>query len=430
MSNLKGNNDSDLEVRVLNQTVSNRDLILAAFNPLVEALCNTTVQTIFSKPFYHVVRNKEKKVDRELSEQIGDIFDNINSIEHAMVSAGDAFDYGSGQFELSISKNPETKWLEYDAASRRPPDTFKRPINNSIVSTSQRWKGIYIIDGVKHFDQTINKNKIVSLDSKRMFHITPNGAKFPDGPGLTELLIPFLDGCQFAYDMSFVVMAEQLNPKEYQITDENLPGTSEIVSNVLTSNNGIEKYPLPPNITMNNPKYDNREDVQKFFKFYEQIMYRIVYPVAALSSEGGGILDNSSNIAKQAIFYDHIASWRAKIARSFRSLGNNILDINGWRKKGYKYELVPAPIAARDTEIEAKIMATALKYGKVSTSEYRSWLNSVVMGLRLEDDFEEIKEGKEVEAPIDDDIKNKMKKIEKGEKDPSSIVEEVARRVA
>ena len=432
MSDFKGSNESKLEVRVLNQSVSDKDLILASFNPLVEALCNTTVQMIFSKPFYHVVRGKDKKIDRELSEQVGDVFDNINSVERAMVATGDAFDYGPGQFELSMSQNPETKWVEFDAASRRPADTFKRPKNPKIVSTSQRWKGIYEVDGVKYFDQTVDGSKIVSLDPKRMFHITPNGAKFPDGNSLTEMLIPFLDGCQFAYNMSFVVMAEQLNPKELQITDENLPGTGEIVSNILTSNNGIEKYPLPPNVTMNYPQYKDREDVHKFFKFYEQIMYRIVYPTAALSAEGGGILDNSSNIVKSQIFYDHISAWRSKVSRGFNPLGNYLLDINGYKKKGYKYELIPSPIAARDIEIEAKIMAVAVKFAKVSTSEYRAWLNSTVQGLRLEnEDFEEqIQEGKKVQAPVSEEIKNKMQKIEKGA-DPSSTVEEViARRVA
>jgi hypothetical protein len=434
MSDFKGRNESKLEVRVLNQSVSDKDLILASFNPLVEALCNTTVQMIFSKPFYHVVRGKDKKIDREMSEQVGDIFDNINFIEHAMVAAGDAFDYGPGQFELSMGKNSETKWIEFDAASRRPADTFKRPKNTKIVSTSQRWKGIHEVDGVKYFDQTVDGTKIVSLDPKRMFHMTPNGAKFPDGPGLTEMLIPFLDGCQFAYNMSFVVMAEQLNPKELQITDENLPGTGQIVSDILTSNNGIEKYPLPPNVTMNYPQYKDREDVHKFFKFYEQIMYRIVYPIACLTSSdgGGGILDNSSNIVKSQIFYDHISSWRSKVARGTNPLGNYLLDINGWKKKGYKYELIPSPIAARDIEIEAKIMNVAVENMKVSTSEYRAWLNSVIQGLRLEnEDFEEqIQEGKKVQAPVSENIKNKMQKIEKGA-DPSSTIEEVvARRVA
>jgi hypothetical protein len=435
MSDFKGSNESKLEARVLNQTVSDRDLILASFNPLSEALCNTTVQMIFSKPFYHVVRGKDRKVDREKSEQVGDIFDNINFIEHAMVATGDAFDYGPGQFELSMSQNPETKWIEFDAASRRPADTFKRPKNTKIVSTSQRWKGIYEVDGVKYFDQTVDGSKIISLDPKRMFHMTPIGAKFPDGPGLVEMILPFLDGAQAAFSLSFVVMYEQLNPKELQVTDENLPGTGQIVSDILTSNNAIEKYPLPPNITMTYPQYKDREDVHKFFKFYEQIMYRIVYPVAALTSSdgGGGILDNSSNIVKQAIFYDHISSWRSKVARGANPLGNHLLDVNGWKKKGYKYELIPAPIAARDIEIESKIMSIAIKFGKVSTTEYRAWLNNTISGLRLEDFFEEdeqIQEGKKVQAPVSENIKNKMQKIEKGA-DPSSIVEEiVARRVA
>jgi len=430
MSDFKGSNNSNLEVRVLNQTVSDKDLILASFNPLSEALCNTTVQMIFSKPFYHVVRGPDRKVDRELSEQVGDIFDNINFVEHAMVATGDAFDYGPGQFELSMGKNKETHWIEYDAASRRPADTFKRPKDSSIVSTSQRWKGIYVQDGIKYFDQTIKGGEIVSLDPRRMFHITPNGAKFPDGPGLVEMILPFIDGAQAAYSLSFVVMYEQLNPKEIQITDENLPGTKETVSNILTSNNAIERYPLPPNVSMNIPKYDNRDDVHKFFKFYEQIMYRVVYPVAALSSEGGGILDNSSNIVKSQIFYDHISSWRNKVAWATNQLGNYLLDVNGYKKKGYRYEMIPAPIAARDIEIEAKIMDTAITFGKVTTSEYRAWLNSVVQGLRLENfDDPEIEEGKKVQAPIDDDIKHKMEQIEKG-KDPSSIVEEVARRVS
>ena len=259
---------------------------------------------------------------------------------------------------------------------------------------------------------------------------TPNGAKFPDGPGLVEMILPFIDGAQAAYSLSFVVMYEQLNPKEIQITDENLPGTKETVSNILTSNNAIERYPLPPNVSMNIPDYKNRDDVHKFFKFYEQIMYRVVYPVAALSSEGGGILDNSSNIVKSQIFYDHISSWRNKVAWTTNQLGNHLLDINGYKKKGYRYEMIPAPIAARDIEIEAKIMDTAITFGKVTTSEYRAWLNSVVQGLRLENfDDPEIEEGKKVQAPIDDDIKHKMEQIEKG-KDPSSIVEEVARRVS
>ena len=430
MSDFKGSNNSNLEVRVLNQTVSDKDLILASFNPLSEALCNTTVQMIFSKPFYHAVRGPDRKVDRELSEQVGDIFDNINFVEHAMVATGDAFDYGPGQFELSMGKNKETHWIEYDAASRRPADTFKRPKDSSIVSTSQRWKGIYVQDGIKYFDQTIKGGEIVSLDPRRMFHITPNGAKFPDGPGLVEMILPFIDGAQAAYSLSFVVMYEQLNPKEIQITDENLPGTKETVSNILTSNNAIERYPLPPNVSMNIPDYKNRDDVHKFFKFYEQIMYRVVYPVAALSSEGGGILDNSSNIVKSQIFYDHISSWRNKVAWTTNQLGNHLLDINGYKKKGYRYEMIPAPIAARDIEIEAKIMDTAITFGKVTTSEYRAWLNSVVQGLRLENfDDPEIEEGKKVQAPIDDDIKHKMEQIEKG-KDPSSIVEEVARRVS
>ena len=434
MAEFKGSNSSKLEVRVLNQKVSDRDLVLATMNPLVEALNNTTVQMIFSKPFYHVVRGKDRKVDRELSEQVGDIFDNINSIESSMTATSDAFNYGIGPAELSMAKSPETGWIEYDAIERRPPDTFKAPRENTIVSTSQRWKGIYVKEGIKYFDQTIaegkNAGKIISLDPNRMFHLTPNGAKFPDGPGLVESLIAFLDGCQMAYSLSFVVMAEQINSKELVILDENVPGNDTLAGNILQSNNGIEQYPLPPNMKFEHPRYYDKKDIQDFFKFYEQIMYRIVYPVAALSSDGGGILDNSSNIAKQAIFYDHIASWRAKVARGYRILGNNLLDVNGYKKKGYKYEMVPAPIAARDTEIEAKIMAVAVTNGKISTAEYRAWLNSVVSSLKLEDTFEEqIQEGKKVQAPIDQDIKNKMQKIEKGKKDPSSIVEEISRRV-
>jgi len=430
-----GDINSRLEVRVLNERVSDRDLILASFNPLVEALNNTTIQMIFSKPFYHVVRGKDRKVDRELSEQIGDVFDNINFIDAAMAAAGDSFNYGIGISELSMDKNPETGWIEYNAIERRPPDTFKAPADSKIISTSQRWKGVYVQGGVKYFDQTIARgekaNNVVSLDPSRVFSITPNGAKFPDGPGLTEMLIPMLDGCQMAYSMSFVVMAEQLNPKELSITDENIPGTFDIANNILKENNNIEQYPLPPNINLGHPRYYDREDVQKFFKFYEQIMYRVVYPVSALSSEGGGILDNSSNRAKESIFYDHISAWRGKASRGAKILGNNLLDINGYKKKGCQYELVPAPIAARDIEIEAKIMQVAVKERKITDSEYRAWLNSVVLGLRLEDEFEnsDIQEGKKVQAPVSEDIQNRMKKIENGE-DPGSVIEEIARRAS
>jgi hypothetical protein len=117
-------------------------------------------------------------------------------------------------------------------------------------------------------------------------------------------------------------------------------------------------------------------------------MYRIVFPIAAISGEGGGILDNSSNLAKEDLFFSFVDFWRQKICRSTRPKGQFVLNINGYGKQGYKYALIPAPVAPRNIIIEEKIMATAIQQGRITTSEYRGWLNSTVLGFRPEDDFE------------------------------------------
>ena len=187
--------------------------------------------------------------------------------------------------------------------------------------------------------------------------------------------------------MTYVVMADQLNPKDVLISEPQ-PGDRDIVESYLRNHNSITRQALPSNATVQVPVYKNRLDVIKFSEYFEKAMYRIVFPIAALSGEGGGILDNSSNLAKEDLFFSFVDFWRQKICRATRPKGQFLLDVNGYGKEGYKYALVPAPVAPRNIIIEEKIMDAAASMNKITTAEYRAWLNSTVVGFRPENNYE------------------------------------------
>jgi hypothetical protein len=431
-----GSNYSKYEERILNQKVTNQDLVLATINPLVEALNSTHVQMSFSKPFYHTVYDPTKKVDIDKSHRMAEIFDKIDFLEWAMVSEGDSFNYGIGPIELSWDKSSDTGWIELDGASRRPSDSFVRPKDPSVRSTSQRWKGIWQgVDGVTHFDQTqiwnYNKNTkyndIISLNPEQMFSIKSSLARFPDGPGHLESLFPLLDGTSYAFNLIYVVMSEQMNPKE--LYDKESQGSSDnAIAQRIVNNNGIETSLIPADKQIEHPRFYDRQDIIEFFKFFEKLMYRVIFPIASISGEGGGILDNSSNMAKESIFFSYIDFHRQKLCREINKKGNLLLELNGFKKQGYSYACIPAPVVPRNIEIEAKIIPALAKMNFLTPSEVRSWVNSCVVGIKLEDNFENNSNVGVKTQPgnLDPNIQNKIDKMAQGSADLESLWETIA----
>ena len=426
------------EDSALNKKIPNRDLILATYNPLIEAQASTVAQLTFSKPLYPTIwNNKTKKIDQELTTIYADNQNDIDFIGKAIIAQIDGFELGRGIQEFGYVWDDEYKMYLENNMERRPPDTFINPKDSTIKSDSKRWKGIYTLEGITHYDQTcFNVNKkgmrqaqIVQLNPDQIFSISSTTAKFSDGPGVLEFLIPFLDGAQNAFKMVHVVLGDQMNPKELSIENPT-KSDSVIAQEYLQSHNSIQKQGLPSNFTVNIPKYYARQDVLEFFKFFEKLMYRIVFPVAAISGEGGGILDNSSNIAKEDIFFGFVDFWRQKVVRSAGIKGNNWLKVNGFNRKDYRFELLASPIAPRNAEIEARIMTAKGVFGVMTKSEVRNWLNGAVQGLKLEDLDEEELDGLGLQTPESISKNNVLQKVVNGDNDLSKLQEDNARKVA
>lgn len=434
MADFKGDVQSRLEKNLLNRRVTNRDLLLASMNPLVKALSSTDTQMKFSKPFYHNVYDPKGKVDVELSNDIAENLDDIDFFLAAQVADTDAFVGGRGLFEMAYGKNSESGYIDYSALERRPYDTMLAPKNPKILSTALRWKGMYVQNGILHFDQTIadgpKAGDIVSLDPKQVFSLAPLGSRFID-ESILEYLIVFLDTCAYAFDLMYVVMSEQINPKELIFTDENLPGNDAIAQKILENNNAIEKVPIPgSSMRMDHPKYDSRLDILSFYNFATREMYKIVFPVAALSDGGdgksGALLDNTSSQAKTSAFFSYVQSGRLKFCKEANKVGNNWLDWNGYRKKGYTYALIPSPTEPKDTKNELQIMLAARKNGDISQREFRVWVNTIVGSIRLEENFEDNNDlGKKVQPKVDPAINKAMDKIANGDEVVEAMVDVV-----
>ncbi len=435
MSELKGDIQSKLERGILNQRVSDRDLILAAMNPLVQALSGTDTQLKFSKPFYHNVYDPKGKVDVEMSHDIAENLEDIDFFSWAQIADSDGFRGGRGVAELAWGLDSNSGYANYTAMQRRPYDSFSRPKSDKIISTALRWKGMYYDkEGHLNFDQTINtgnkSGKIIQLNRNQVFSLSPLGSRFID-ESILEYLLPYLDCAAFSFDLIYVVMNEQINPKDLVINDENLPGTSSIASSILEGNNSIENTPIPPNMSINRPHYYDRQDILSFYNFATREMYKIVFPISALSDGGEGksaLLDNSSSTAKMSTFFAYVQSGRLKFCREANKIGNNWLDINGFKKKGYRYELIPAPIEPKDVQNELKIMIAAREKGDISQQEFRNWVNSTVIGIRLEEDFEsEVDLGEKVQPEVDPAVKKVIDKVSDGEDPVQAMVDVVSK---
>jgi hypothetical protein len=429
MADFKGDVQSRLEKNLLNRRVTNRDLLLASMNPLVQALSSTDTQMKFSKPFYHNVYDPKGHVDVELSHDIAENLDDIDFFGWAQVADSDAFRGGRGIAEMAYGKNSESGYIDYTAMERRAYDTFIAPKDPKITSTALRWKGLYFKNGVLHFDQTIadgdRSGQVVSLDPKQVFSLSPLGSRFID-ESILEYLLPYLDLASFSYDLIYVVMSQQLNPSELVITDENLPGNDSIAQKILESSNAVEKVPIPSNMKIEHPKYSDRKDVLSFYSFAQRELYKIVFPISALSDggegKGGALLDNSSAAAKVSTFFAYIQSGRMKFCKEANKIGNNWLDWNGFKKQGYRYEILPAPVEPKDVKNELQIMINARKIGDISQQEFRNWINSCVIGVRLEEDFT----GEKVQPRVDPAINKAMDKIASGD----NIIEAMADIIA
>jgi len=391
-SPLQGSSYSLYEVGVLTSNVSNKDLVLASYNPLVEMLTSTLTQTTFSKPFYPTVYKQNGEIDEEVTKKITANFENIDFYTWAQVAQADAFNLGIGPAELGYSYNEETKFFEFVSMERRPPDTFIQPIKKGMISTSQRWKGIYFEKGVRQFDQTTygDKKGTVKLNTDQMFYVLPTSAKYSDGPGHLDYLISMLDGCQTSFGLIFQVMANQIDPEEITIENDIATNSTTVVEKFVQQNNSFDTVPIPTGMTVNHPHYYDKKDILGFFKFFENMLYKITFPTSALSSEGGGLLDASSSYAKEDLFFSYIDFWRYKEVRGANRIGKFWLDLNGYAKQGYYFKLVAPPVTPRNLETEQKIMLESLKSGGISANEFRGWLNSAVNGLELEEEYEQV----------------------------------------
>jgi hypothetical protein len=423
MADFKGDVQSRLEKNLLNRRVTNRDLLLASMNPLVKALSSTDTQMKFSKPFYHNVYDPKGKVDVELSHDIAESLDAIDFFSWAQVADSDAFVGGRGISELAYGKNSESGYIEYTAMERRPFDSFLAPKDPKITSTALRWKGLFYKNGALNFDQTIadgpRSGQIISLDPKQVFSLAPLGSRFID-ESILEYLLVYIDLAAYAYDLIYVVMSQQLNPSELIVADENLPGNDAIAQKILENNNAVEKVAIPSNMRMEHPKYSDRKDVLSFYSFAQRELYKIVFPISALSDgaegKGGALLDNSSAAAKMSTFFAYIQSGREKLCKEINKVGNNWLDFNGFKKQGYKYACIASPIEPKDVKNELQIMISARKSGDISLQEYRSWINSCVIGIKLEENFEANNDlGQKTQPRVDPAINKAMDKIANGD---------------
>ncbi|MFA6463345.1 MAG: hypothetical protein WCT51_04905, partial [Candidatus Shapirobacteria bacterium] len=110
--------------------------------------------------------------------------------------------------------------------------------------------------------------------------------------------------------------------------------------------------------------------------------------------------------------------------------GNNWLKLNGYNLRDYRFELLAAPVAPRNAEIEAKIMTSKSLLGVVKPAEMRNWLNSSVQGLKLEDLEEEELQDMQLNTP-DSINKNKtLTQVVNGDKDLEDLQESNAQKVA
>jgi len=423
MSNFRGEVQSKLERGMINQRVTNRDLALASMNPLVEALNSTDTQMKFSKPFYPSVFDPKGKIDVQLSHDISENLEDIDFYNWAQIASKDAFNMGRGVSELSYGKDSASGYIKYIAMERRPTDTFIKPKNDKIKSTALRFKGFYYKDGVLNFDQTLyeggNAGKIISLDPKQVFSLAPLGARFPDESTL-EYLISFLDLAQYSFSLIYVVLSKQIDPTDV-VETEDLPGNAEISQKIIEGVNSFENMRIPQGLKLEHPIYKDRKDILDFYNAAIREMYKIVFPIAALSDGSGAggagaLLDNTSSLAKSSVFFSYVQAGRIKFCREVNKVGNNWLDFNGFLKQGYRFEMIPAPIEPKDITIEQKIMAAARASGDISNKEYRNWINASVSSVRLEDNFEEQNDlGPKVQPKVDPAINKTFDKIKDGE---------------
>ena len=420
MASFKGRGQSKLEKSILNQRVTNRDLVLATMNPLVEALNSTDTQMKFSKPFYPTAFDSKGKVDVELSHDIAENLEDIDFYNWAQIASKDSFNMGRGVSELAYGKT-DSGYINYTAMERRPTDSFVKPKDPKITSTALRFKGFYYKEGILNFDQTLfdgpRAGEIITLDPTQVFSLSPLGARFPDESTL-EYLFPYLDLAQFCFSMIFVVVTNQIDPKDIIETEE-LPGNAEISQQIIEGVNPIENMRIPPGLSIEHPRYYDRKDIIEFYQASIREMYKIVFPVAALSdhgASGAALLDNSSSQAKSSVFFSYVQSGRIKFCHEATKVGNNWLDFNGFLKRGYRFEMIPAPIEPKDVTIEQKIMEAARKTGDISREEYRSWINSTVAGIRLEEKFEDENDlGPKVQPKVDPEVDKTIDKIKEGD---------------
>jgi hypothetical protein len=123
-----------------------------------------------------------------------------------------------------------------------------------------------------------------------------------------------------------------------------------------------------------------------------------------------------------------VQSGRLKFCKEANKVGNNWLDWNGYRKKGFTYALIPSPIEPKDIKNELQIMIAARKIGDISRSEFRNWVNTTVVGIRLEDieNFEENNDlGKKVQPKTDPAASKILDKVAEGE-DPIQAMTDAA----
>jgi len=433
---LQGSSSSPYEVGILSANISNQDLVLATWNPLVIMLSRTITETSFSKPFYPRIYKENGDVDEEATAQIVEDFENIDWVSSAMVGQDDAFKLGIGPAEVAYLHDEETKRFKFTSIERRPPDTFQFPKDKKTVSSSQRWKGIYFKDGIRQFEQTIAGKGVISLNPQQMFYVLPTSAKYPDGPGALETLLAMLDGCQTSFSLSFQVMANQIDPQELKIRGSN-PGSDiqDKIERFVKENNSYDVTPLPEEVEITHPQYHDKKDILEFFKFYENMLYKIIFPTSVLSSEGGGLLDASSSYAKEDIFFTSIDFARSRVSSGTQQIGNLWLDMNGYKKQGYKFRLVAPPVAPRNIQTEKEIMLESFKQGGISKGELREWLNQTIIGLELEKEEEQV--GAQAEfmvraSKLDNYAKSKaLHDIIKGDdnlKDLDSLFEKAARK--
>lgn len=404
---LSGGNISTFSTSFLNPQMTNQNIVRASVNPLVYGTAKTVMDLIFSEPFFVNILDINEQVDEDKTVLIRKNLKKLGISSILRAGANDSLLFGNGISEWAWDQDPDTKYIMFNAASRRPPENFAKKKDNP-ASSALRWKGIYYTeDGEKGFDEAVKTErgtKIVTLDPEQIMCISSICEIAPDGPGMLEYLVSLLDGARYSWNKIFDVMDTQITPMDI-ITDNSIDGIS-IAKNYTEHQTSNDIVPRPSWIKVEHDDYPNKLDVIEFHKFFQNYILWVIFPTAVLNYDGSSaLLDASSGKSKTDLLFSFINTLRDNIAIALEKKVELWLSLNGF--DGTFSAQVVAPSTIPNDYQEAVAIARELSAAQAWTvDEIRDWANQFSSF-----ELESLPEGGSsfvMGAAIDDDSKSKL----------------------